>query len=94
MNQPENSSATAIAGEVRAWLARRGITGHQAAIELGWTQPYMSRRLSGRVVFNVTDLVSIANLLEVPVTEFFQFPAYEVRRPGSCPPEMDLEAAA
>jgi len=63
-----------VAGEVRAHLARRGISGNQAALRLGWTQPYMSRRLSGNVAFNVADLAAIARLLQVPVTRFFDSP--------------------
>ena len=61
----------AIAAEVRAQLARRRLSGVRAARALGWTQNYISRRISGAVPFTVADLDALADLLEVPVTTFF-----------------------
>jgi transcriptional regulator with XRE-family HTH domain len=78
-----------VAGEVRAWLARRQRSGRSAALELGWTEIYMSRRLTGKTPFSVTDLAALAELLEVPVTIFFEPPG-GIRIPWSLP----LEAAA
>jgi hypothetical protein len=43
------------------------------------------------IPFSISDLQAIADLLEVPVTKFFQIAGADVRRPGSCPP---LEVAA
>jgi transcriptional regulator with XRE-family HTH domain len=63
-----------VAGEVRAWLARRQRSGRSAALELGWTEPYLSRRLTGAVPFDVADLARLAELLDVPVTVFFDVP--------------------
>jgi len=60
-----------VAGEVRAHLARARLSGRRAALQLGWTQPYMSRRLTGDIPFDVTDLEALAGLLGVPVTAFF-----------------------
>jgi len=74
MSEPESDSPTphlAVAAEVRAHLARRRISGRQAAFALGWKQPYISRRLSGEIPFDVNDLVAIADLLGVPVAAFF-----------------------
>lgn len=88
------ASYQAIADEVRAAMARQHLSGVKAAKALGWTQNYISRRLSGVVPFDVVDLQAIADLLEVPVTNFFQVMGADVRRPGSCPPGNDLEAAA
>lgn len=64
----------AIAAEVRAYLARRQLTGVATARRLGWTQNYMSRRLSGTAPFSLDDLQAVADLLEVPVTAFFDVP--------------------
>lgn len=64
-----------VAGEVRAHLARRGMSALGAASQLGWTQPYLWRRLNGKVPFDVGDLQAIAKLLEIPVTAFFQVPS-------------------
>lgn len=63
-----------VAGEVRAWLGRRNRSGRSVARELGWTEPYLSRRLTGSVPFDVADLVKIADLLDVPVATFFEYP--------------------
>src|SRR5258707_6801554 len=60
-----------VAAEVRAWLGRRNRSGRSIARELGWTEPYLSRRLTGTVPFDVADLVAIADLLDVSVTAFF-----------------------
>lgn len=73
-NGSDDEMRSLVAGEVRAHLARRGLSGNEAAIQLGWTQPYLSRRLSGRVPFNVADLAKLANFLEVPMSEFFEVP--------------------
>jgi transcriptional regulator with XRE-family HTH domain len=67
--------AMTVANEVRAQLARRRISGQQAADRLGWTQGYIQRRLAGKVAFDVADLGALAALLEVPVTAFFVAPS-------------------
>ena len=61
----------AVADEVRANLARRRISGIQAAKRLGWDQAYMQRRLAGKVAFDVADLGALAELLHVPIASFF-----------------------
>jgi len=38
---------------------------------LGWKQTYMSRRLTGAVPFDVDDLAALAELLDVPIGQFF-----------------------
>lgn len=69
-----------VAAEVRAQLARQRVSGAAAAAQLGWSQIYLWRRLSGRVAFDVNDLSALASLLDVPVATFFPAPA--VRTPG------------
>ena len=71
-----NVSRESIAAEVRAQLARRRRSARSVALELGWTQPYMSRRVNGTVPFNVDDLAALAELLDVPLISFFQGPVY------------------
>jgi transcriptional regulator with XRE-family HTH domain len=63
-----------VAAEVRAHLARRRISGRRLAAQLGMTEPYLSRRLTGAVPFNVNDLSAIADYLELPVASFFDAP--------------------
>ena len=60
-----------VAEEARALLARRRISGRKAAQTLGWSEFYMSRRLSGKTPFDVNDLAALADLLGVAVTAFF-----------------------
>lgn len=60
-----------VAAEVRAEMARQRISGRRAAMQLGWTQPYLSRRLTGEIPFNVAELSELAGLLEVPISAFF-----------------------
>lgn len=60
-----------VAGEVRAHLARKQLSGVRAAAALGWSQTYMSRRLSGKAPFTVDDLDALAQLLSVSATDFF-----------------------
>lgn len=79
-----------VAGEVRAGIARAGLSGSQAAVRLGWTQPYMSRRLTGRVPFDVTDLGELAELLDVPIEVFFREPVGASRKA----PSLTLPLAA
>jgi transcriptional regulator with XRE-family HTH domain len=60
-----------VAAEVRASLARANVSGRQAAMQLGWKQQYISRRLNGTVPFDVVDLYALAELLDIPVEGFF-----------------------
>lgn len=65
-----------VAAEVRAWLARRSRSARSAAQELGWSEVYISRRLRGKVPFDVADLEALAELLDVRVTAFFEPPEW------------------
>lgn len=63
-------SAT-IAANVRAEIARRGITQKQISEVLHLSQTGISRRLKGRVEFSGSELSALAAMLEVPVASFF-----------------------
>jgi transcriptional regulator with XRE-family HTH domain len=89
-SQEERSKA--IAAEVRAWMARRQRSGRSLALELGCSEIYLSRRLTGKVPFDVAELATIADLLEVPVSVFFEIPVGLKTGPTSAP--HDLEEAA
>lgn len=65
-----------VAGEVRAWMGRRNRSGRSVAAELGWTEIYLSRRLTGKVPFDVADLAALADLLKIPVSAFFETPRW------------------
>jgi transcriptional regulator with XRE-family HTH domain len=68
---PEDSLSARVAAEVRAMIARRRTTANQVRQRLGWTQSYLSRRLTGRAAFDVNDLAQLAELFSVPVVAFF-----------------------
>ena len=85
MTMPERETSSlreSVAAEIRAQLARRRLSGRQAAVMLGWTSPYLSRRLTGEVPFDVADLEALAGLLDVPVASFLQGPPAPVLMGG------------
>lgn len=58
-----------VAGEVRALLARRRISGKQLAAHLGISQFAVSRRLRGETPFSIDELSCAAEFLGVPVEQ-------------------------
>ena len=67
--------AKRIALEVRAEMARQGMTQESLAARIGWDQRRVSRRLTGEVALNVTELECIADALGVPAAQFLAAPA-------------------
>lgn len=57
-----------VAANVRAELGRHSRTQHDLGQALGRSQPYVSRRLNGKVAFGVDEVEKIALWLEVPVS--------------------------
>jgi len=57
-----------VAEEIRVMLARRRMSGAELARQIGQTQPYLSRRLTGEVAIDVDDLAKIAQVLGVSPT--------------------------
>ncbi len=70
-----------VAFEVRAVMARHGLSGVRLAEQLHWKQKYLSRRLTGEVAFDVNDLEALAEIFGVPPATFFRGPRI-VRRLG------------
>lgn len=68
-------------------MARERKTGLGVAAELGWTQNYLWRRLHGKMPFSVDDLVAISEVLEVPITTFFEV-RHVSRGGGQLPDEL------
>jgi transcriptional regulator with XRE-family HTH domain len=78
-----------VAEEVRAQLARKRRSARSVALQLGWQQSYLARKVIGQTPFTIDDLAAIAGVLEVPVTEFFG----GLRKPGSlCLPRLAVAA--
>lgn len=50
-------------------MGRHSVNGTQLARHLGRSHSYVSRRLTGEVAFNVSELDTIADLLGVSVTQ-------------------------
>lgn len=54
----------ATAEEVRALMARRRITQRQLSADLGWSAPYLSRRVTGETEFSVYELITVCLALD------------------------------
>lgn len=85
MNLSEQSPHLVVAGEVRAEIARQRQSGRRIALQLGWTENYMSRRLTGKAPFDVNDLAAIAGVLEVPMVSFVPADLGIIKRKRSRP---------
>lgn len=68
---PKTLTAADIAANVRAELARRAITQGAVAEALGLSQPQVSARLRGSVMFRIDELLTIAALLDLPPVALF-----------------------
>jgi transcriptional regulator with XRE-family HTH domain len=55
--------------EIRAEMARQRRSANALAADLGVSDMYLSRRLSGRVPFDLADLERVATALRVPVDQ-------------------------
>lgn len=64
-----NHADLTVAGEIRAELARQRVTQTELVRRLGVSRPWLVRRLSGETPLSMTDVATIAELLEVPVTQ-------------------------
>lgn len=64
------SVAKRIALEVRAEMARQGVTQESLGVRTGWGQKRVSRRLTGKVPLDVVELAAIAEVLGVPAAQF------------------------
>lgn len=66
---PMAQTPTALTGtNVRAEMARRGVSQTALAVALGVTQPQVSARLRGVVPFNINELHVVAEFLNVPIS--------------------------
>ena len=63
-----------VAEEVRVAFARKRVSVNAASKALGWSQPYLSRRVNGQIPFNVDDLEAIATWLGIPTSQLLGLP--------------------
>lgn len=66
-----------VAANVRAEMARRGVTANRLPALIGQTQSYWARRMTGRTPFDANDLLSLAGVLGVHAGVFFPAPGDE-----------------
>lgn len=71
-----------VAEEVRVLLARRRLSASELARQIGVTQPYISRRLTGDTPFDVDDLERIADALDVPISDLMPAKVTDSRPKG------------
>lgn len=64
-----------VAAEVRAEIARQGLTRASVAARLGWSEQRFSLRMTGRVALSVGELAVIADALGVSAAQFLPVPA-------------------
>lgn len=69
------TTAQRTGDNVRAEMARKGLSQAALAAELGMSQSMLSYRLAGRVALDVEELARIAAVLEVPVSTLMPEPA-------------------
>lgn len=60
-----------VASEIRAMMARRGISGMRLARILGVSQPWVSTRLVGATAITINDVERIAEALGVRALDLF-----------------------
>jgi transcriptional regulator with XRE-family HTH domain len=60
-----------VAEEIRVIFVRKKLSQAEVARRLGWSQFYLSHRLTGKTPINVNDLEALADLLGVEPTTFF-----------------------
>lgn len=65
-------SAEPVLTEIKVWMARRRINQSELAAKLGVQQSWVSKRLAGKVALTVGDLAAVADVLDVPASEFFR----------------------
>lgn len=62
-----NTPGVQVGANVRAEMARRGITQTQLAEQIGRSQPQLSKRLTGAIPFDINELTAVAEALSVPI---------------------------
>lgn len=71
---PHRTFAEYISGEIKAEMARQGITQRELADRLGWGQTTVSRKLLGSRPLEVNDVEQMADALGVSIAELGWLP--------------------
>lgn len=67
--EPLDPRAVLVGNEVRAWLGRRDVSQSQMATRLGLARSAASRRMRGERPFSITELMEIADWLDISLLE-------------------------
>lgn len=79
-----------VASEVRATMARQRISGSELARRMGVSQPYLHRRISGELPFDIDDLDRVAGFLNVTIADLLPRKHQEVTRPYVSPTSIPV----
>lgn len=63
-----------ISEAVSIELIRLGLNQSQFAQQLGWSQTFLNRRMLGRVAFSTTEIETIAEALDIPLSRLLDPP--------------------
>jgi DNA-binding Xre family transcriptional regulator len=77
-----------VAGEVRAMMGRKRVTGRQLAQQLNVSHMWISYRLTETTPIQLDDLERIADALDVEVAELLPTPARRTVNKTSSPPPV------
>ena len=85
----------AVAAELRSELARNRISASKVAFAIGKDQPWISRRLTGQVAFDLDDLDAITQVMGISPSELMAAAHETAKKPRRRIPdrEVDLECA-
>lgn len=72
--------AALIAGEVRAWLARRSLSQADLAERLGVARSAITRRMKGERLFSIIELMEIADWLDIELADLLGPEVMKARR--------------
>lgn len=70
--EPTKTTREHIAAEVRAGLARQGMTQRELADQIGMGLPTLSRRLNAHQAFDTDELLAISSVLGIAFAMFFE----------------------
>jgi transcriptional regulator with XRE-family HTH domain len=84
MNPPRRNASAGVVEEIRALMGRRRVSQKQLGEALGLAQPTMSKRMNGKIPFDLDELDAIAEFFDVPITDLFGRPI-ERETPGQSP---------
>jgi transcriptional regulator with XRE-family HTH domain len=74
MNQPTRNASAGVVEEIRALMGRRRVSQKQLGDALGLAQPTMSKRMNGKIAFDLNELDAVAAFFDVSILDLFPRP--------------------